>query len=123
MQIPADMVVNAMIMAMVAHANTSSRIIFHVSSSLRNPMKLCSLRNFMFRYFTLNPWIDKNGKSINFRKGIVFSSIAKFQAYMAIRYKLPLKVCFWLITSYPKSYTCVLMVSLFSNDFLFFKFL
>uniref|UniRef100_A0A2N9ENJ6 Fatty acyl-CoA reductase n=1 Tax=Fagus sylvatica TaxID=28930 RepID=A0A2N9ENJ6_FAGSY len=89
--IPADMVVNAMIMAMVAHANTSSRIIFHVSSSLRNPMKLCSLRNFMFRYFTLNPWIDKNGKSINFRKGIVFSSIAKFQAYMAIRYKLPLK--------------------------------
>jgi hypothetical protein len=40
MQIPADMVVNAMIMAMVAHANKSSRIIFHVSSSLRNPMKL-----------------------------------------------------------------------------------
>ena len=99
MQIPADMVVNAMIMAMVAHANKSSRIIFHVSSSLRNPMKLSSLRYFMFRYFIGNPWISENGTTIKVGKGIVFNSMASFHAYMAIRYILPLKVCFWQITS------------------------
>ncbi|KAM4084252.1 hypothetical protein ACJW30_08G120100 [Castanea mollissima] len=93
--IPADMVVNSMIMAMVAHANKSSQIIFHVCSSMRNPMKLSSLSDFISLYFTQNPWIDRNGKSINVRKLIVFSNIARFQAYMAVRYKLPLKVL-WL---------------------------
>ncbi|XP_030937985.1 fatty acyl-CoA reductase 3-like isoform X1 [Quercus lobata] len=93
--IPADMVVNSMIMAMVAHANKSSQIIFHVGSSMRNPMKLSSLSDLISLYFTQNPWIDRNGKSIKVSKPIVFSNIAMFQAYMAIRYKLPLKVL-WL---------------------------
>nr|POE55219.1 putative fatty acyl-coa reductase 4 [Quercus suber] len=48
--IPADMVVNSIIMAMVTHANKSSQIIFHVGSSLRNPMKLTSLSNFTSRF-------------------------------------------------------------------------
>ena len=99
MQMPADMVVNCMIMAMVAHANKSSWIIFHVGSSLRNPMKLTSLRHYMFRYFNGNPWISENGKSIKVGSGIVFSTMARFHEYMVIRYILPLKVCFWLITS------------------------
>ena len=81
-----------MIMAMVAHANKSSQIIFHVGSSMRNPMKLSSLSDLISLYFTQNPWIDRNGKSIKVSKLIVFSHIAMFQAYMAIRYKLPLKV-------------------------------
>ncbi|XP_050281090.1 alcohol-forming fatty acyl-CoA reductase-like isoform X4 [Quercus robur] len=93
--IPADMVVNSIIMAMVTHANKSSQIIFHVGSSLRNPMKLPSLSDLISLYFTQNPWIDRNGKSIKVSKLIVFSNIATFQAYMAIRYKLPLKVL-WL---------------------------
>ncbi|KAK7849067.1 alcohol-forming fatty acyl-CoA reductase-like [Quercus suber] len=93
--IPADMVVNSIIMAMVTHANKSSQIIFHVGSSLRNPMKLTSLSNFTSRYFTQNPWIDRNGKSINVHNLEIFSSIASFQAYMDIRYILPLKVL-WL---------------------------
>ncbi|XP_050281049.1 fatty acyl-CoA reductase 3-like isoform X4 [Quercus robur] len=93
--IPADMVVNSMIMAMVAHANKSSQIIFHVGSSMRNPMKLSSLSDLSSLYFTQNPWIDRNGKSIKVSKMIVFSNIDMFQAYMAIRYKLPLKVL-WL---------------------------
>ena len=75
MQMPADMVVNCMIMAMVAHANKLSRIIFRVGSSLRNPMKLISLRNFMFWYFTGNPWISEKGKSIKVGNGIVFGGI------------------------------------------------
>ncbi|KAM3741403.1 hypothetical protein ACB098_08G174500 [Castanea mollissima] len=93
--IPADMVVNSIIMAMVTHANKSSQIIFHVGSSLRNPMKLSSLSIFSFRYFTQNPWIDRNGKSINVSNLKIFSSIASFQTYMDIRYILPLKVL-WL---------------------------
>ena len=92
MLIPADMVVNSMIMAMVAHANKSSQTIFHVGSSMRNPMKLSSLSDLTSLYFTQNPWIERNGKSIKVNKFIVFSNIAMFQAHIAIRYKLPSKV-------------------------------
>ncbi|XP_062172815.1 fatty acyl-CoA reductase 3-like [Alnus glutinosa] len=90
--IPADMVVNCMIVAMVACANQSSEIILHVGSSWRNPIKFSSFRNFIRRYFTENPLVSKNGKSIKVGKGIVLNSMASFRAYMVIRYILPLKV-------------------------------
>jgi fatty acyl-CoA reductase len=97
MQIPKDMVVNCMIVAMVARANQSSEIILHVGSSWRNPIKLSSFRNFIRPYFTENPLVSKNGKSIKVGKGILLNSMAIFCAYMVIRYILPLKVCLSLI--------------------------
>jgi fatty acyl-CoA reductase len=93
MQIPADMVVNCMIVAMVACANQSSQIILHVGSSWRNPIKLSTFRNIIFRYFTENPLVSKNGESIKVEEMTVMSSMTSFRAYMAIRYILPLKVC------------------------------
>jgi fatty acyl-CoA reductase len=98
MQIPVDMVVNCMIVAMVACANQSSQIILHVGSSWRNPIKFSSLRNIIFRYFTEHPLVSKNGESIKVDRGIVLSSMAIFRAYMTIRYVLPLKVCLSLIS-------------------------
>ncbi|XP_059429003.1 fatty acyl-CoA reductase 3-like [Corylus avellana] len=90
--IPADMVVNCMIVAMVAYANQSSEIILHVGSSWRNPIKFSSFRNVVVRYFAENPLVSKNGKSISVGKVTVLSSMASFRAYMAIRYIIPLKV-------------------------------
>jgi fatty acyl-CoA reductase len=97
MQIPADMVVNCMIVAMVACANQSSEIILHMGSSWRNPIKFSSFRSFIRQYFTENPLVSKNGKSIKVDKGIELNSMARFRVYMAIRYILPLKVCLGLI--------------------------
>lgn len=90
--IPVDMVVNAMIVAMVAHAKQPSDAnIYHVGSSLRNPVTLVSILDYGFVYFTKKPWINKQGKPIEVSKIILFSSIASFHGYMQICYLLPLK--------------------------------
>ncbi|KAF2321638.1 hypothetical protein GH714_000803 [Hevea brasiliensis] len=63
--IPGDMVVNAIIVAMVAHANQPCiDIIYHVGSSVRNPMRYSNFKDFLARYFTTKPWIGKKGKPV-----------------------------------------------------------
>ncbi|XP_011036244.1 PREDICTED: alcohol-forming fatty acyl-CoA reductase-like [Populus euphratica] len=88
------MVINALIMAMVECANrsTSSEIIYHVGSSLRNPFKFSNFQELSMRYFVQNPLIDKDGKPIKVGEFTAFSSMASFRIYMSIRYSLPLKL-------------------------------
>ncbi|XP_060668888.1 fatty acyl-CoA reductase 1-like [Ziziphus jujuba] len=59
-----DVVINSIMVAMAVNANQSSEIIFHVGSSLRNPIYLSNIVNFMFQYFAKNPLIDKKGKLV-----------------------------------------------------------
>ncbi|KAH9723822.1 putative fatty acyl-CoA reductase 4 [Citrus sinensis] len=91
--IPADVVVNSMIIAMVANANNpSSQMIYHVGSSLRNPIHFFQIHEFAFHYLTKNPYIDKYGNPVIVGKVKVLGSPAKFHRYMAVRFVLPLKV-------------------------------
>lgn len=92
LQIPADMVVNAMIVAMVAHANQPCDIIYHVGSSISNPVLFKDLQSFGLNYFSKNPWINKDGSPVIVGKVTVLSTMASFRRYMAIRYLIPLKV-------------------------------
>lgn len=93
MQIPADMVVNSMMVAMVAHANRPpANAIYQVGSSVRNPVQYSSLQDYGLRYFTQNPWRNKDGKPIKVGKVTVLKSMASFRRYMAIRYLMWLKV-------------------------------
>ncbi|XVE79280.1 hypothetical protein DITRI_Ditri14bG0045100 [Diplodiscus trichospermus] len=90
--IPADMVVNAMIVAMIAHASHQpSETIYQVGSSMRNPVKYCNLQDYGFRYFSKKPWINKDGKPVIVGKIRVMDSMASFHRYMSLRYLLPLK--------------------------------
>ncbi|KAF2321640.1 hypothetical protein GH714_000841 [Hevea brasiliensis] len=89
--IPADMVVNGIIVAMAARRKQSSETIYHLGSSLRNPVKLSNIHDFSFRYFSANPWINKDGMPVKIPKGTVFCSMASFHMYMAICFQLPLK--------------------------------
>ncbi|KAF5744835.1 fatty acyl-CoA reductase 3-like [Tripterygium wilfordii] len=92
--IPADMVVNTILIAMVAHANQtqSIQIVYHVGSSLRNPLTLSNILKFTKCCFHTNPLINKNGKPIKVSKGKLLNSMAKFRIYMTARYALPLKL-------------------------------
>ncbi|XP_043687312.1 fatty acyl-CoA reductase 3-like isoform X2 [Telopea speciosissima] len=56
--IPGDMVVNAMIVAMAAHANQCGEFIYQVGSSLREPAKFALLQDYCYQYFSKHPWID-----------------------------------------------------------------
>ncbi|TKY48631.1 Fatty acyl-CoA reductase 3 [Spatholobus suberectus] len=89
--IPADMVVNTIIVAMVAHANQPSDIIYHVGSSVINPVRYLNLRDYSLRYFTEKPWINKDGKPVKLDKITILSNMTSFRKYMYIRYLLPLK--------------------------------
>ncbi|PRQ34452.1 putative oxidoreductase [Rosa chinensis] len=91
LSIPVDMVVNSIIVAIVVNANKSSGIIYHVGSSLRNPIKFYDILSFMFKYFTKFPWVNNDEKPIVVRKISTFKTMATFHMYMKIRHSLPLK--------------------------------
>ena len=101
LQIPADMVVNAMLVAMVAHANEADGIIYHVGSSMRNPVRYSNLRDYSFRYFTSKPLRNKDGKIVKVGTVTVLNSMDSFRTYMFIRYMLLLKVYIYLLISTP----------------------
>ncbi|CAN1171436.1 Fatty acyl-CoA reductase 3 [Linum perenne] len=91
--IPADMVVNSILVAMVAHSNhpLSDPIIYQIGSSVRNPMKYGELQEYGFSYFTQKPWVDKDGNVVKVGKIKVLGSMDSFRRYMAFRYLLALK--------------------------------
>ncbi|KAI4313485.1 hypothetical protein L6164_026464 [Bauhinia variegata] len=88
--IPADMVVNALIVAMVASASKCYNNIYHVGSSMRNPLKYINILDYFYKYFTKVPWMDKNGKPIKVGT-ITMLDMAGFKRYIFIHYLLPLK--------------------------------
>lgn len=92
--IPGDMVVNAMMVAMVAHSEDRQvQIIYHVTSSLRNPAPYAILWKSLFQYFNDNPpCTGRNGERVRLKKMRFFSSVTWFKLYMAIMYMLPLEM-------------------------------
>lgn len=94
MQIPADMVVNSMVVAMAANANQVSDnvVIYQMGSSVSNPIGFKSIQDYGQLYFKKHPWIGKDGKAVKVGNIKWLSSMASFRRYMTIRYLLPLKV-------------------------------
>ena len=95
MQIPGDMVVNAMIAAIVMHSGEDADSVYHTSSSVRNPVRFVTFEQSGYRYFRENPRVGKNGNMIGFKRVHLFNSVSAFKAYMTLRYKLPLEVHFF----------------------------
>ncbi|PWA86973.1 jojoba acyl CoA reductase-related male sterility protein [Artemisia annua] len=89
--IPADMVVNAMIATMVAHASQPCEIIYHVGSSVSNPLKYKEIQQSGYNYFSRNPWVNKNGKPVIVGEIKVLSSMDSFHRYFFVHYLLPLQ--------------------------------
>ncbi|CAL9090668.1 unnamed protein product [Musa acuminata var. zebrina] len=90
--VPADMVVNAMMVTMAAHSNQRSEFIYHMSSSVRNPMTYSILEQSAYRYFLENPRMGKDGRIIKTRRVPVIRNMTRFRIYMTLRHKLPLGV-------------------------------
>ncbi|XP_019241703.1 PREDICTED: fatty acyl-CoA reductase 3-like [Nicotiana attenuata] len=91
--IPADMVVNSIIAAMVAHRHRSSHItVYHISSSRRNQLNIGDIIQFSVDHFKNNPWISKRGKPVKVKKFHTLDSMASLHKYIAIHYKPSLKI-------------------------------
>ncbi|KAK1601192.1 hypothetical protein QYE76_016776 [Lolium multiflorum] len=98
---PGDMVVNAMIAATVAHASClepkkvhchDPLAVYHVTSSLRHPAPYAVLYRTGIRYFEQNPRVGPDGRPVRTRKVRFFSTIASFQFFMVLKYRLPLEL-------------------------------
>ncbi|XP_055836015.1 fatty acyl-CoA reductase 1-like isoform X2 [Solanum dulcamara] len=95
--IPGDMVVNSILASIKAHIGndqyySSQELIYHISSSRRNPLKSSDIQLFLFHYFTKNPWINKDGNIIKVEKPTLFSSMDSFRKYISIYYWPLLKI-------------------------------
>ncbi|KAI5666640.1 hypothetical protein M9H77_16493 [Catharanthus roseus] len=92
-RIPGDMMVNSILLAIVTHSKQScDHHIYHVGSSLRNPLKYGGVQSLVYQYFLKNPWINDKGKYVKVGKDKVFNSMDKFHIYVATHYIPPLKV-------------------------------
>ncbi|XP_058763057.1 fatty acyl-CoA reductase 1-like [Vicia villosa] len=82
--IPADMVINCVIAAIFIHSNQPPKnFIYHVSSSIRNPLRYSDIRNFCHWYFTKNPCINQNGKPIVVSNPFRVNNFDAFNIYMS----------------------------------------
>uniref|UniRef100_A0A7N0UZS7 Fatty acyl-CoA reductase n=1 Tax=Kalanchoe fedtschenkoi TaxID=63787 RepID=A0A7N0UZS7_KALFE len=89
--IPADMVVNSIIVAMATNANRPTQVIYQIGSSVSHPISMAAFQDMAQRYFTANPWIGKNGEPIRVGKVRVLSTMDSFHRYLTVRYLIPLK--------------------------------
>ncbi|XP_037494569.1 fatty acyl-CoA reductase 3-like isoform X2 [Jatropha curcas] len=91
--IPADMVVNTIIAAMMVHANNQPcELVYHVGSSIGNPIRYSNFRDYLYFYFTSKPWILQNGKPVKVAKPTILITMVNFHRYIAIHYLPWLKV-------------------------------
>jgi fatty acyl-CoA reductase len=66
------MVVNATLAAMVKHARNPGVNIYHVASSIANPVSLRNIAKIVFEHFKYNPYIDKKGEPIRLVKELTY---------------------------------------------------
>ncbi|XP_026387272.1 fatty acyl-CoA reductase 3-like isoform X2 [Papaver somniferum] len=95
--VPGDMVVNATIVAMVVHANlhkssTNNQFIYQVCSSKADHVNSDRVMNSVYKYFSKNPLIGKNGKPIQAVNPVRFPTMNSFRRYVFFKCELPLKV-------------------------------
>ena len=70
-----DMVVNAMLAAMAKHsARMEETQIYHITSSVTNPILRQDLCGYFFEVFEAFPYIDNNGKPVHVQPMKFFSS-------------------------------------------------
>ncbi|KAJ4832199.1 hypothetical protein Tsubulata_009025, partial [Turnera subulata] len=102
--IPADMVVNGMLVAMAAHATQPSLSIYHIGSSKRNPITYSEFRDYNFTYFKRRPWIGRNGEPVKVgRRMKMLGSTSIFHTYMFFRYSLKLKAIAFTNSAFGKN--------------------
>ncbi|KAK4281778.1 hypothetical protein QN277_013231 [Acacia crassicarpa] len=82
--VPADMVVNATMAAMAKHgtARKPEIKVYHIASSVVNPLVFQELARLLHKHYTSSPSIDSKGRPIQVPFMKLFSSIEDFSAHL-----------------------------------------
>ncbi|KAL9266537.1 Alcohol-forming fatty acyl-CoA reductase-like protein [Drosera capensis] len=76
--IPADMVVNSMIVAAIVHANRHPCLaVYQLGSSFRNPLTMKGLADLFFRYFSEKPLANNEG-TVRVRRLVLLGNLLVF---------------------------------------------
>lgn len=84
-QVPADMVVSAMVAAMAKHGSTSNpgMHIYQITSSVVNPLVIQDLAKLIFQHFSAFPCMDAKGRPIAVSPIKFFDDANEFSAYVS----------------------------------------
>ncbi len=66
--------------------------VYHVATSVANPLAIPSFTNFVSKHFANDPFLDKHGKPIKLEEMSIFPNEQAFLLDTWFRYKLPLTV-------------------------------
>ncbi|KAJ4971515.1 hypothetical protein NE237_004614 [Protea cynaroides] len=82
--VPVDMVVNATLAAMAKHgaAGKPEMNIYHIASSVVNPLVFQDLARFMYEHFSSSPYMDSKGRPIHVPKMKFFNSLDDFSSHI-----------------------------------------
>ncbi|KAI4333221.1 hypothetical protein L6164_018057 [Bauhinia variegata] len=89
--VPVDMVVNAGIAAIAKHGTRRSYLnVYHVASSVMNPISFGYAFKYSFDHFKSSPLLDLDGNEISISSIKLFSSMDSFSSYIARVWKAKL---------------------------------
>lgn len=88
------MVVNAMIVVMAAHAYENGLFVYHVASSVANPLRHYVAADEAYKYFSTHPCVGKVGNIIHVKETRFLKSMSSFRRDMHRRYEPPLEVIY-----------------------------
>ncbi|XP_077210012.1 jojoba acyl CoA reductase-related male sterility protein [Tasmannia lanceolata] len=82
--VPADMVVNATLAAMAKHGAAGKRgmNIYHIASSVTNPLVFQDLAGLLFEHFSSSPCLDSLGRPIHVPTMKLFHSMDNFSSHI-----------------------------------------
>ncbi|KAH9309282.1 hypothetical protein KI387_037193 [Taxus chinensis] len=91
--VPVDMVANGMISCLGKHASTPGLYIYHLASSVQNPLLYFTGVKAAYDYFKLHPFQKKNStKLVKIKKPQALHSMEIFRRHMRLHYKIPLQM-------------------------------
>ncbi|KAH9309272.1 hypothetical protein KI387_037183, partial [Taxus chinensis] len=90
--IPVDMVANCMITSIARHASQPGISLYHVASSVANPLNYNIVVDATYNYFKSHPCTAKNGKIVRVKEPHFLESMSSFKRFMTLHYKIPLQL-------------------------------
>ncbi|TVU10233.1 hypothetical protein EJB05_43747, partial [Eragrostis curvula] len=131
--IPGDMVVNAAMVAMATHnGDAGTQVVYHVTSSLQNPLSCHLLAESTYGYVLINPPAKIEGWTTRYKRPLLFSRHGYFHAYMLLVYKIPLQMLYAVNillgglfsekhNKLNRSFNQFMLVAKFYTPYVFFK--
>ncbi|XP_031492904.1 fatty acyl-CoA reductase 2, chloroplastic-like [Nymphaea colorata] len=83
--VPADMIVNAILAAMVRHGSSgvAGLTIYHIGTSSTNPLRWDEFFNYCYEHYLSFPLIDSQGKAAHMERMKLFDSLAAVTSYLS----------------------------------------